>query len=48
LRVAVDEHYFVACGGQRLEKKHPEMGHKITGDPVIGVVQQNAHEFFSI
>jgi len=24
------------------------MGHKITGDPVIGVVQQNAHEFFSI
>jgi hypothetical protein len=31
-----------------LQQKHPEMGHKITRDPVIGVVQQYAHAVVSI
>ena len=47
LRVAVDEHYFVALGSQRLEEKHPKVGHEIARDAVIGVVQQNAHMLFS-
>jgi len=48
LRVAVNQHYFVAVWSQRLEQEHPKMGHEITSDPVVGVVQQNAHVLFSI
>jgi len=38
----------VAFWSQRLEQKHPKVGHEIAGDPVIGVVQQNAHVLISI
>ena len=45
LRVAVDQHHFMARRRQRLQQKHPKMRHEIACDPVIGVVQQNSHQF---
>ncbi len=43
LRVAVDQHHLVAAGGQGLEQEHPEVGHEVLGDAVVGVVEQDFH-----
>ena len=45
LRVAIDQNDFMAGRSQRLEQKHPEVRHEITRDPVVRVVEQNAHAF---
>ena len=28
---------------QRLQQKHPEMGHEVSRDPVIRVIKKNSH-----
>jgi hypothetical protein len=39
LRVAVNQQDLMASRGQRLEKKHPQMWHEISRDPVVGAVK---------
>jgi hypothetical protein len=29
---------------ERLEQKHPEVGHEVAGDAVVRVVKQNSHD----
>ena len=47
LSVAVDQKNFVALGSKRLKEKHPQMRHEVARDPIVGVIEQNPHRFFS-
>ena len=43
LRVAIHQEDLMSGRSQRLQQKHPQMGHEVVGDFVIRIIQQNVH-----
>src|SRR5512143_420999 len=41
--VPVHEKDFVTFGRKGLKQEHPEVGHEVVGDFIIGIVEQNIH-----
>src|SRR5262249_53752030 len=44
LGIAIDQQDFMSGRCERLEQKHPQVGHEVTGDPVVRVVKENSHD----
>src|SRR5215470_12579775 len=44
LGVAIDQQNFMSGRSERLEQKHPEVGHEVASDAVVRVVKQNSHD----
>ena len=45
LRVAVDQHDFMAGRRERLEEKHPQVRHEIFRNAIVGTIEQYFHRF---
>ena len=45
LRVAIHQQHFIASGSERLQQKHPQVRHEITGYTVVWVIEKNFHGF---
>jgi hypothetical protein len=41
LGIAIDQNNLMAGGRERLQQKHPEVGHEVLRDAVVGVVQKD-------
>src|SRR5262249_55204651 len=44
LGISIDQQNFMSWRSERLEQKHPQVGHEVAGDTVVRAVEQNSHD----